>query len=428
MSEVNNKGVKVSFGGNNIILPVSDPVETKDVVVDDVDKDPIINDPPVDKPDDTSSDKVDTTVELAENDSLEVVLEDGSKVTGTINKEGNLIDSEGKIILTKDALSASSVDDDTEEIDAITVEDISRLSGIQLLDVEGKPITYENSVEGLAKREADVKRLGYQEGQQKALEVFFNEYPEFGSMFRYMKTYGNLENYSDFVDFSKVTLDSTNESQLLDIIKKAEIAKGSNPERAARIANFAKTDNTLMADAQASLEYLKNTQESRNRDADNIRAKEQADIEKAEQNYYGVTVDNGKIKSINVKGSIYDKIVNEGRVGDYIIPKDGIKIKDKNNTIINASREDLFKYIYVPVADINGQLLSQAQLDQYNKLSDTDELLKSFILNFTGGNLDSLINAKVQNETVKRIKLSRNKTTGKSSNNTGSKVIIKLGS
>ena len=433
MSGTNEKAVKLSFGGNDVIIPVKPIVENPEDADNPESKiegndnpDSKIDEKKDDHPDDKLDDDVNKDSEFKENDALEVTLEDGSVVTGKINKDGNLVDDKGEVLLTKDKLSSSS--DEGIDDDIINISDISALSGIKLLDEEGKEITYESNVEGLAKREVDIKRLGYQEGQQKAIETFFAEYPEFGSMFRYMKTYGNLDNYSNFVDFSKVTLDSNNEGQLIDVITKAEIAKGSTPERAARIAAFAKADNTLYPDAQECLDYLANTQKSHHEAADREAAKSEAKLIEDEQNYYGVTVENKKIKPLNVKGSIYDKVVVEGKVGEFIIPKDGIRIKGKNNTTVNASREDLFNYIYVPVAEINGQLLSQAQVDQYNKLNNTDELLKSFILNFTGGNLDSLITAKAKSDNVKKIKLAGSKTTTKSVSKTGSNVIIKLGS
>lgn len=424
MTTANSKSVKLNLGGNDIIISpkVEDYIEKDGDQVnldDDKEDDDTSND------DYQNSDKDDKSDEYKENDSLEVTLEDGNVVTGTINKDGDLVDETGKVILTKDNLTSSVSDDD--EVEGITIADISKLSGITVTDQEGNEVAYENTVEGLAKREADIKKIGYIEGQKKALETFFSEYPEFESMFRYMKTYGNLDNYNNFVDFTKVALDSNNEAQLLDIIKKAEIAKGSSAERAERIANFSKVDNTLVADAQASLDYLANTQKSYHEAADREAAKNEAKLIEAEQNYYGVTVENNKIKSLNVKDSVYDKIVNEGKVGEFIIPKDGIKVKGKNNTTVTASREDLFKYIYVPVAEIDGQLLSQAQVDQYNKLNNTDELLKSFIMNFTGGNLDSLITAKAKSENVKKVRLAGSKTTSKSDTKTGSKVIVTLG-
>ena len=51
---------------------------------------------------------------------------------------------------------------------------------------------------------------------------------------------------------------------------------------------------------------------------------------------------------------------------------------------------DLFNYFYKPVVEQNGTYYTQSQIDENNRLKDTDSYLIQGIRNITGGDISSL--------------------------------------
>ena len=82
-----------------------------------------------------------------------------------------------------------------------------------------------------------------------------------------------------------------------------------------------------------------------------------------------------KLVDKNVEGSVYDKIVKSGKIGNIFIPKEGITYTKADGTKQNVNRTEIFNYFYKPVKEINGSYYTQAQLDETNRLSDTDSFL-----------------------------------------------------
>lgn len=325
--------------------------------------------------------------EKTNTSTIIIANESGEETTFNLNDTGDAIDAEGKVIYT--AAQLKEFEEPEKEVNSI--EDISKLSGIVILSEDGIPKVYENTVEGFAQREADIKRLGYQEAAEKALESFFAENDDLAAMAKYKKTYGTLEGFNNHVDYTKLVLDKDNTEQLYDIIIKAELKKGTSIDRAKRIADFAKADNSLFIDAQESHTYLKTIQESEFAQAI---AKEKAELDAAievDNNYFGIAYENGKEKILNVENSIYDLVVNKGTFGGLTIPIEGITIKDPKGTPKHFTRRQIFDYISIPVAEIDGELYSQAQIDEIKRTSNKEELIATYMRNLTGGNLDTLI-------------------------------------
>lgn len=339
---------------------------------------------------------------------IAVVGEDGNSVEYTLSETGDAVDANGKVVYTAAQLAEFAADDD--EPGVASIEDISKVSGITVTDDKGKPKIYENSIEGFAQREVDIKAIGYEEGVQKAISEFFASNPEFESMYNYKRTYGTLANYSDYVDYSKVTLAKDNEQQLIDVIVKAELAKGTSPERAMKLANFSKADGTLVADAEDSLKFLVKSQET---DRNKAIQREQEAAAKAlqdEYNYYGIGYDkDGKEVVLNVDNSVYDIVVNKGIIGNIMLPKDGITVKDTSGTAKHLTRRQVFDYIYTPVAEIDGELYSQAQIDEYKRLSSKDELIKTYVRNLLGGDVSQLVEVSKRKDNANTIRTFRAK-------------------
>lgn len=364
------------------------------------------------------------STDIDEKETIEITGEDGTVTTLTLDKEGNALDDKGEVVYTSTQLSELDSQEQTE--DQFTA--ISALSGINLLNADGTPKVYENTVEGFAKRELDIKQLALQEGSTLGVQTFLQSNPELADMYEYKRMYGSLVGYSDHVDYSKMTIDPSQKEVNIDIIYKAEIQKGTSPDRAKRIANFSAADDTLVADANEALEFLKTAQASKvkeiaTRNNEVIRK----EIEK-ENMYFGVAYDDkGKEIVLNVKDSIYDIVVNQGVIGGVTIPKDGLVVKNADGSATNYTRKQIFDYISLPVKEIDGELVTQAQLDEYKRLANKTELVGSYIRNLLGGDLSQLVEAsklKDKVNTVRKLVIKTGKSVNRDSNSSKGQVII----
>lgn len=346
-----------------------------------------------------------------------IITTDEGEVEYDIDENGNAV-KDGKVVYTKDQLDKLEDEEEKE----ITIEDISKMSGISPLDNEGNPISYEMTVEDLAKRDADIIELGKRQGRNEAISNFFKENPDIYQAALYKQTYGSLEGFANHIDWTTMTTEGKTNEQLESIIRSAEKRKGSSDSQIDRIIRFSKADNVLEEVAKESLDYLANTQKTEIEEAAKRReAQLKANQDKLDA-IYGVTYDeSGKLKVLNIEGSIYDKIVNKGTIAGLQIPTAGVKkVVDGKETII--TRRDLVKYLTEPSVEINGDVYTQAQKDIFDMLSNNEMFAAIAIRNLLGNDISQLAEATIRTEAVRRLNLtSKGKPTVKVS--TGSKVV-----
>lgn len=348
----------------------------------------------------TAKKKVEEEARSKTNDDNKINI-DG--VTYSIDDNGNAVDESGNVKFTKEQIDSMEEEDDNKNnLSDDYIEAISKLSGIVIKDENGHNVKFDSTIEGFAKREAAVKALGEREGFERGFNKYLASNPDIAAIIEYKNKFGTIEGYSSNKDFSRVEI-TDDEELLKDLIYKAEIQKGTSPERAKRIVEFAKANNTLKDDATESLEWLRKHQAD---EIAAIKAKEEADykaeIEK-EIKFYGVSYeDDGKVKIYDAPGSLYDLIVVKGQIGEYAIPQEGIRIKTNDGEKL-ISRQELFDYFSRPIKEINGMVYSQAQLDEIVRLSNPAELAMRFIMNLNGG-VEQLIKTTIAKQEVKRLK------------------------
>lgn len=354
-----------------------------------------------------------------------IANEKGEETTFNLNETGDAVDSEGKIIYTAKEIEdlENGTDTDTDEVNDI--ESISKLSGIVVLNEDGTPKVYENTVEGFAQRESDIKKLGYIEASQKALTSFFEENEDLADMYKYKQTYGTLEGFTNHIDYGKLVLNKDDEGQLMDIIIKAELKKGTSLDRAKRMANLSKADNTLFIDAQESQSYMKTIQDKEFQEANDKKQRDLKDAIDKDNAYFGIEYKDGKEVILNVENSIYDLVVNKGSFGGLQIPIEGVTIKDPKGQPKHITRREIFDYISTPVAEVDGELYTQAQLDEYKRLSNKEEVITTYVKNLMGNNIEALISTsklKDKANTIRRIQVKQ--STQKPPVNNGNKKVV----
>ena len=79
-------------------------------------------------------------------------------------------------------------------------------------------------------------------------------------------------------------------------------------------------------------------------------------------------------------------------------------IKGKDGKVIVATRKQIFDYISVPVAEDNGVVYTQAQLDDINRTNNKHELVLRYINNLLGNDISQLTKSAISRNNVLKIK------------------------
>lgn len=322
-----------------------------------------------------------------------VIIDDGEgQKEYVIDDNGNATLND-EIVFTKEQLLESENDSNNDDLDKEDIHTlISQISGLDLKDNDGNPVSFKPGIEGLAERETYIKNLFYNKGLSEAVTKIFDENPDIEEMYSYKQKHGSLEGYSRQMDYNSFEINNdTSTDDLKNIIRQHLSILGNDSKTIEKLIKLSENEETLLNDASESLTKLKELQ------AEFI-ATEKAKSKQLEldaiaeyENYYGVSYDKqGKLIDKNVENSIYDKIVKKGKIGNIFIPTDGIMYSKPDGTKQSMNRIEVFNYFYKPVKQVQGQYYTQAQLDESNRLNDTDNFLIQGIKNLTGNDISSL--------------------------------------
>ena len=312
----------------------------------------------------------------------------------TLDAEGNALDAEGKVFKTKEELNTL-----LNQPDLPIIAQLPTLSGIELVDAAGKPIEFEDTIEGLVRRETSVYNLGKELGKQEALNEFFKNNPDLQDLAIYKNRYGSVENYFNRVDYKGVVIDENDKEQLRNLIIAEKVAKGESREDAQYIAQMIEADNKLVDKGKFALTYLQNKQIADEKTADDARISAETAEAKEAESFYGVTIKDGKVTPLNIENSIYDIVVNKGQVFGLIIPQTGIKLKQQDGTVKTITREEIFNYLALD----NGSGVSQAEYDYYTRMKDPQHRIYTHLSMLLNGDLSQLVKAKINDDKIKTL-------------------------
>lgn len=331
-----------------------------------------------------------------------VLTTDDGDVEYDLDADGNAV-KDGEIVYTKAQLDEFAAAEQQEE--TIDVSAISAISGLTPVNADGTPKQYEMTVEGLAQRDADIAEIARHQAESEAITNFFRANPDIHQAALYKQTYGSLEGFANYVDWTTMSIEDKSEAQLEAIIRSAEKRKGTSDAQIDRIIRFSKADKVLNETAKESLDYLAANQK---REIEEATARQEAQW-KAEQDEldkaYGITYDDhGKAKVLNVPDSLYDKIVNKGTIGGLTIPTAGVK-RTVNGKEQILTRKDLVKYLTAPVVEIGDSLYTQAQKDVFDMLADNETFAMIALRNLLGTDISQLAAASIRQEAVRRLNI-----------------------
>lgn len=315
------------------------------------------------------------------------VIEDGDNKY-TVDKDGNLIDDKGNIFKAKNEVAAYLKEfevEDTSNEDKIDVKLIQELVGVSVTSEDGKPVTFDNTPQGVASYIQSVINLKRDEFAQAGVNKLFEDYPIVGDFLNYYVANGNsFEGFGELRDRSGIEVDENNVSQQEAIVREAfkEFNRRGNVDK---YIQYLKDSNELFNVAKEELEALQKA----DNDVREANAKEALRV-KAEEEKQLVEFWNG------VK-----ECIDKRQIAGYRIPE--TVIIERNGKQISTTPEDFFNYVY----QVDDKGLSRYENDLM-KLSPAErrdeELLKAW-LKYTGKGYDSLIEMAVSDKEAKKLKL-----------------------
>lgn len=290
-------------------------------------------------------------------DSLDKYIDTGEVL---LDAQGNQIDETGKIIKPASEVNVANT------IIELSKNAIEQELGFTLLDSEGKPKSYSNSIEGNTELLKDVAT----NATVNAVTAFLNSNPELKDIYFHLANGGKLDDYTaSNIDYTTVDVTTLDRTGKLNYIKQSFEQQGVK-----NVGSLIKTleqssDEALTQAAADAIITLKQVSEDakvqREREYQLNQQKEAQALEEYWNNVNSV-ITNGKLKDINIP---------------------------------NAEKDDFFKYLAVP---INSKGESQEMIDA-EKESEEDRLLLSY-LRFKKFNLNDLVNLKAKTNRLEQLR------------------------
>ena len=290
-------------------------------------------------------------------ESLDKYIDTGEVL---LDAQGNQIDETGKIIKPASEVNVANT------IIELSKNAIEQELGFTLLDSEGKPKSYSNSVEGSTELLKDVAT----NATVNAVTAFLNSNPELKDVYFHLANGGKLDDYtSSNVDYTAVDVTSLDRTGKLNYIKQSFEQQGLKNAGSLIKTLEQSSDEALTQAAADAIITLKQVSEDakveREREYQLNQQKEAQALEEYWNNVNSV-ITNGKLKDINIP---------------------------------NAEKEDFFKYLAVP---INSKGESQEMIDA-EKEDNEDRLLLSY-LRFKKFNLNDLVNLKAKTNRLEQLR------------------------
>lgn len=290
-------------------------------------------------------------------DSLDKYIDTGEVL---LDAQGNQIDETGKIIKPASEVNVANT------IIELSKNAIEQELGFTLLDAEGKPKSYSNSVEGSTELLKDVAT----NATVNAVTAFLNSNPELKDVYFHLVNGGKLEEYTaSNIDYTTVDVTTLDRTGKLNYIKQSFEQQGLKNAGSLIKTLEQSSDEALTQAAADAIITLKQVSEDakvqREREYQLNQQKEAQALEEYWNNVNSV-ITNGKLKDINIP---------------------------------NAEKDDFFKYLAVP---INSKGESQEMIDA-EKESEEDRLLLSY-LRFKKFNLNDLVNLKAKTNRLEQLR------------------------
>jgi hypothetical protein len=356
-------------------------------------------DPPADpadpaKPTNPADTKVDDEVDAVE-------IED---VTYILDENGNALDEQGQVKYTKEQLEAEDFNPDSEvsndgddsDDDNFSISKVEEITKIKVLK-DGQELKFEDTVEGIAKRELAIAEQYQNLGKQAAIDEYFKSNPELDRARQFLSVNGSLKDFGKVTTYKDVEIDPKNTEQMASIIIEGLKLSNMPESQISSYVEYLRTSNGLEDAAKTNLDALKANE---------------AEITKNISKKYQEQLDADRIERENFTKNVKN-IISSGKVNDFSIGE--TFIAERNGNKVTVTRNELIDYITKPrYKDSSGTIYSEFDKDAMARdkaLKDEDIIIDALTL-FTGSRdlVNSMVAAKTKKNIIrKRIKIESNK-------------------
>lgn len=303
-----------------------------------------------------------------------------------IDDKGNLLDKDGNIYKeakdVADFLKDYEIENPEEELN---IDSIIKEIGVTVVDEDNKPVSFENTPQGVSSYINSVIEQRQEEFAQAGVNSLIETYPFVADVINYYLANGNsLKGFGELKDRSTITIDDNNIAQQEAIIRERLNELGRKGDAEEYIA-YLKSSGKLLDIAKTSLQEMvdndNKAKEERAKEAQRVAEERQ----KADDLYWK-----------GVKDVIDSKTVCGYRIPDtIIINKDGKKIA--------ATPADFFNYIYQ--VDENGCSRYVNELKTLTPEQKRDDQILRAYLRFTGGSYADLVSMAIKENEVSKLRL-----------------------
>lgn len=311
-------------------------------------------------------------------------------VTYTVDKDGNLVDADGKVFKeAKDVdewIKSLEVDEPGAEVN---IENIRKAMNIDITDDEGNPVEFTDDIDGIKNYINSAIELRSNEVAQAAVNKVFVDNPILKQFVDYLTVNnGDPHGFGERPDRSGITVDEKSEEQQIAIIKTAAKEFG-NASLNDNYIKYLKDSGGLYDEAKVQLANLQAADKKR----DEAYAQEaEAQRKKEEESTLAYWKD------------IKETVTNR-KIGNYTLPE--TFVRTVNGQKITTTPNDFFDYLYKQTKDADGNVATayQRALAAKTAEQERDEELLSAWLTFTGGTYEDLVKMAINKEQVKTLKL-----------------------
>jgi hypothetical protein len=185
-----------------------------------------------------------------EEESVEVLLDD----------DGNIVDEDGGIILSKDKVKKDAegnliLPEDFKPTEPTLVNLIQRELDVKIYDEEGKVKKYEDTPKGASEY---IKDIAVQVKNETRLD-FFKSHPELVKLHNHLVNGGNYKDFNlvvESTDWSAINLTELGVDEKVNLIKQSFAKKGVDGKTTDEIVNMYKTAGTIDDNAKVAQDFL----------------------------------------------------------------------------------------------------------------------------------------------------------------------------
>lgn len=327
----------------------------------------------------SNTDTASATEDLTEGT---IVALDGADYT--VNKDGALVDSKGVIFKTADETKALLAESNVIGNNDLNIDNIRNVIGVDVVDEDGKPVTFDNTTEGISAYVNNVIALKSADIEKDAINSLYTTYPVVKDFINHLTANnGDYKTFGQAPDRTGITLEKENTSQQESIIRESfkEFGKG-DPEG---YIKYLKDSGSLFDEASRELAALQNVDTNRKAA---LETQAQAAIAQAEAD------DKAYWNSVK-------SIVDSKAIAGYQIPETIIINKDGKQTA--ATPNDFYNYMYATDKDGYSQFAREMSLVKPEDALH-DQVLQAY-LKFTGGSYKNLVDMAINKQEVRRIRV-----------------------